>query len=166
MKNLLAVLVLTLFTTLLVHSTPAHSFELHDFKGQATSLDDVIGNDKWTLVMFWAHDCGICKAEFPALSEFNSRRGDVEVVGISIDGSGKKHLAQDFLASSKPSFDSYISDLSLVAFNYEALTEENFRGTPTFLLFTPKGELLGNNPGKLSIEALENFIAKNSEQKS
>ena len=158
MKNILFLLLIVLFC-----QTPlATAFELQDFDGAPIDLNDQIGNDKWTLVMFWAHHCGVCRAEMPELSSFHSRRSDVNVVGISIDGDENKALAEQFLATTKPSFPSYIASLSLVAFNYEVLTQEQFRGTPTFLLFTPEGELLGNNPGKLSIESLENFIRKNS----
>jgi len=149
---------------LLLQSPVVLAFELKDFDGSIISLDDHIGKSRWTLIMFWAHDCGICKVEIPSLSEFNERRSDVDVIGVSIDGEDKIQLAQAFLDSTKPSFNSYISSLSLVSFNYSALTQEEFRGTPTFLLFSPEGELIGNNPGKLSIESLENFIAKNSEQ--
>lgn len=152
-----------LFIVILLVQTPiAHAFDLVDFNGAPVSLDDKLGNDKWTLVMFWAHHCGVCKAEFPTISEFNRNREDVDVIGISVDGDEKKHLAQQFLDSTNPSFPSYITSLTMVGVNYQALTQEDFRGTPTFLLFTPDGELLGNNPGKLSVEALEKFINKNS----
>ena len=155
-------ILILIMATLSFHSTITQAFELEDFNGKPVKLDNMIGNEKWTLIMFWAHNCGVCKAEFPALSEFNVKRKDIDVIGISIDGEENKHLASAFMRSSNPSFESYITSLSLVSFNYEALTQENFRGTPTFLLFTPEGELLGNNPGKLSLESLENFIAKNS----
>lgn len=117
---------------------------------------------QWSLVMFWAHDCGVCRVELPLFSDFHEKRQDVDVIGISIDGETNKHLAQGFLDTIQPSFTSYISDLALVAMNYQTLTEEGFRGTPTFLLFTPTGELLGNNPGKLSVDALERFINNNT----
>lgn len=154
------VLLFTVWLSLL--TSTIYAFELEDFNGTPINLDDHIGNDKWTLVMFWAHHCGVCKAEFPTISEFHSARDDVDVVGISIDGGEDKHLAVEFLEATNPSFTSYITSLTLVAYNYQALTQEEFRGTPTFLLFTPDGELMGNNPGKVSIEALEKFINKNS----
>ena len=155
-------ILLPLLFTLTLCTTPAYAFELKDFNGESVSLDDQIGNNKWTLVMFWAHHCGVCKAEFPVISELHSNRKDIDVVGISIDGEEGKPLAQAFLDDTNPSFPSYLTSLSLTAFNYQALTQEEFRGTPTFLLFTPDGELLGNNPGKLSIESLEKFIDNNS----
>jgi len=147
---------------LLLQSPVALAFELKGFDGSTVSLDDHVGKSRWTLLMFWAHDCGVCKAEFPSLSEFNEQRSDVDVIGISIDGEENIQLAEAFLDSTKPSFSSYISSLNLVALNYSALTQEEFRGTPTFLLFSPEGELIGNNPGKLSIASLENFIERNS----
>ena len=151
-----------LLAFLLIQISPVYSFELDSFDGERINLEDKIGNDKWTLIVFWAHHCGVCRAEFPVISEFHDNRKDVDVIGISIDGEEEKHLAQGFLDSTKPSFPSYITSLSLVSYNYQALTQEDFRGTPTFLLFTPEGELLGNNPGKLSIQALEKFIDNNS----
>ena len=158
MKNKIILLVVTIFILM----PSAYAFELEDFNGTPINLDDKIGQDKWTLVMFWAHHCGVCKAEFPTISNFHSAREDVDVVGISIDGDENKHLAENFLEYTNPSFPSYITNLTLVAFNYQELTEEEFRGTPTFLLFTPQGELIGNNPGKMSIESLEKFIDSNS----
>ena len=139
------------------------AFQIEDFDGSIVSLDDKTGIGKWTVVMFWAHDCGICRAEFPLCSDFNERRGDVDVIGISIDGAANKHLAQEFLDISKPSFPSYLSSLTMVSLNYQVITEENFRGTPTFLLFTPEGELIGSMPGKLYIGALEEFINQRSQ---
>ena len=155
-------IVIVITVTLLLHAPISSAFDLKDFNGTAVNLDDKIGNDKWTLVMFWAHHCGVCKAEFPTISEFHRNRDDVDVIGISVDGDEKKQLAQQFLDATNPSFPSYITSLTVVAANYQALTQEDFRGTPTFLLFTPEGELLGNNPGKMSVEALAKFISNNS----
>ena len=159
MKNIFSLIV---FCSLFVASS-VFAFELEHFDGSQTSLDDQIGKSKWTLVMFWAHDCSICRTEFPLISDFYESREDVDVIGISIDGDGKKNLAQEFLDSTQPSFPIFITSLTLASANYNVLTQEDFRGTPTFLLFTPGGELIGNNPGKLSVSALESFIASNSQ---
>ena len=151
-----------LIVTLLFQISFANAFELQGFDGSKIDLEDKLGNNKWTLVMFWAHNCSMCRQETPIISEFFNKRDDVDVIGISIDGEENKALAEEFLASTKPSFPSYLSSLLVVSSNYQILTEEDFRGTPTFLLFTPDGELLGNNPGQLSIDSLEKFIDRNS----
>jgi len=155
-------ILITLAAGLLFQASTLFAFELDGFDGSTIKLEDKIGKDKWTLVMFWAHDCHVCKEEFPLLSDFHKSRDDVDVIGISIDGQSRKSLAQAFLDKTQPSFPTYLSDISLVAVNYQVLTEEGFRGTPTFLLFKPDGTLIGNNPGKLPITALENFIDSNS----
>ena len=91
MKNKIILLVVTIFILM----PSAYAFELEDFNGTPINLDDKIGQDKWTLVMYWAHHCGVCKAEFPTISNFHSAREDVDVVGISIDGDENKHLAEN-----------------------------------------------------------------------
>ena len=153
---------ISILISLFFQASFAHAFELDDFTGKKVNLEDKIGQGKWTLVMFWAHDCSLCRAESPAISEFFDRRKDVDVIGISIDGEANKALSKAFLAEVNPSFPSYLSELPLVAVNYKVLTQEDFRGTPTFLLFNPEGDLLGNNPGPMSTEALERFIERNS----
>ena len=152
MKKIIVIISL-LFQTSLVFG-----FELQDFDGSTINLDDKIGQNKWTLVMFWAHDCHICKTEAPLYSAFNEKREDVDVIGISIDGYANKKRAQTFMNKNQVTFPSYITDLTLVSSNYGILTEEAFRGTPTFLLFSPQGKLVGNNPGKLPVATLEEFI--------
>lgn len=158
MKKLLIIIV----TTILFQSPFVTAFEIEDFQGKKINLDDKLGQGSWTLVMFWAHHCGVCKTEFPIFSDFHNKRDDVDVIGVSIDGEEGKHLAQAFIDTYQPSFPSYLASLTIAAANYQVITEENFRGTPTFLLFKPDGTLLGNNPGKLSVEALERFIDSNS----
>jgi len=151
-----------LVISLLFQTSFVSAFELQDFNGSTVNLQDKIGQGKWTLVIFWAHDCSVCRVEAPLISDFDEKRDDLDVIGISIDGESKKHLALEFLAATKPSFPSYIGNLALVATNYEIMTGEGFRGTPTFVLFTPDGSLIGNNPGKVSVEALSGFIDRNS----
>ena len=148
--------------SLLFQTSFVSAFELQDFNGSTLNFQDKIGKGKWTLVLFWAHDCSVCRVEAPLISDFDDKRDDLDVIGISIDGESKKHLALEFLEATKPSFPSYIGNLALVATNYEIMTGEGFRGTPTFILFTPDGSLIGNNPGKVSVEALEGFIDRNS----
>ena len=60
----------------------------------------------------------------------------------------------------KTSFPSLVGNIAIVASYYQYLTEESLRGTPTYLLFNPEGELVGNNPGPLSVEAIEKFMAR------
>lgn len=151
-----------LFGTALMLSAQLQAFNLTDFKGKKVDFDQMVQQDKWSLVVFWAHDCGVCRAEIPDLSKFHNARKDknLQVIGISIDGQENIKAAKAFLKQTQPTFPSYLGEIELVAFNYELNTKEAFRGTPTFLLFAPGGELMANQAGKLRLEAIDRFIAR------
>lgn len=155
---------------ILITFTASASAEIPDFglqttKGEPFKLDGVIGKGKWVMLVFWAIDCPVCKVQDPLNSAFHEARSDkdAEVVGISIDGLDKGKQVEDYLASRPLSYPNYLADLSMVAFNYEALTGEAFRGTPTHVLFSPEGKFKAVAPGMLRIEALEEYIAKHSD---
>ena len=133
--------------------------------GENLKLEDLTGNGKWTLVMFWATNCHICRLQKPDMSAFHNKHKDdkAEVIGIALDGPGAMDAVNRYIEETKPSFPSYVADSLIISSYYFTMTEDNLRGTPTYLLFNPEGELLGNNPGMLSIEAIESFIERKSE---
>ena len=132
--------------------------------GDKASIAEHFNNGKWTLVMLWATDCHICKEQKPTMSAAHDERKDIDftVMGIAIDGKSALGKVNQYLDKYNPSFPNYVGDITTVAFNYEVLTEEQFRGTPTYLLFNPKNELMASQPGRIGKEALFEFIAANS----
>ncbi len=132
--------------------------------GEQLKLEDLTGQGKWTLVMFWATDCHICKLQKPDMSAFHEKykNSKAEVIGVALDGPEEMDAIRQYIKETKPSFPSYVSDGIIISSYYYSVTEDTLRGTPTYLLFSPEGELLGNNPGMLSVEAIENFIARKS----
>lgn len=138
--------------------------DLVDTQGEFASLDGTFGNGKWTLVMIWATDCHICKEQKPKISAFHDKHKDslVEVFGIALDGASHLDDVNQYLEEHQPTFPNYVGELPIVASNYTSLTEEPLRGTPTYLLFNPQGELKGNNPGPVSPSAIEGFIERHT----
>ena len=132
--------------------------------GDEASIAEHFNNGKWTLVMLWATDCHICKEQKPMMSAAHNERKNIDftVMGIAIDGHSALGKVNQYLEKYNPSFPSYVGDITTVAFNYEVLTEEQFRGTPTYLLFNPENELMASQPGRIGKEALFDFIAANS----
>lgn len=156
--------ILSLFLALGVVGPVSASLELQSVEdGAEVDLKSLIGNGKWTLVMLWAVDCHICHEQKPEISRFHNEHKDIDahVVGISLDGVSNVDRVTDYIAKNDVSFPNYVGNVAIIASNYFAMTEESFRGTPTYLLFNPEGELLGNNPGPLRVKAIEEFIARN-----
>lgn len=137
---------------------------LKTMDGQEVPLKNYLGKNKWTLVMIWASDCSICAQEVPEISRFHSEHSnsDARVIGVALDGYENKADIENFIERFPTNFPNLIADLNADALNYQAATGEALRGTPTFLLYSPKGELLANNPGPMRISALESYMAKNS----
>ena len=160
-KHLLIILILQWVSTPLL--AEIHFGNLVDVEGNSASPSDSIGQGKWTLVMIWATDCPICKAQKPEISAFYDRHknNDADVFGIAIDGKQNRKAVISYIAEHNPTFPNYIGEISTVAQDYRQLTGEGFRGTPTYLLYNPQGELKGLNPGPVSINAIEKFMVKN-----
>lgn len=147
--------------------SPGHAADIpildsKSLDGANKDLNAFVGKGKWTLVMFWATDCGICMRQKPVISEFHNKHknGDAQVVGVAIDGYEEIDAINAYVAEHKPSFPTLVAELPILSMNYQIATEEQFRGTPTYWMFDPKGDLVGNNPGPVRIEALESFMAK------
>lgn len=157
------VLMLGLSSTAAASESPFR--DLVDTKGKLVPDLTSVGNGKWTLVMIWATDCHVCTLQKPEISAFYNKHKDanVDVFGIALDGPERLEAVNDYLAEHKPTFPNYVGNYQMMALNYQSLTEENLRGTPTYLLFDPKGELKGNNPGPVTPSAIESFIANHTE---
>ncbi|MBN3562492.1 TlpA family protein disulfide reductase [Aliamphritea spongicola] len=149
---------------MMLFSLSAQAMALKSWEGDDTSLQQQVGKGKWAVVIFWRHDCEFCKREVPGLSAFHERNKDTqaEVIGVSIDGYGNKALAEEFVAENQPAFPSLIGEIQTVARSFQQLTEEGLRGTPTYMLFNPQGQLVAIQPGLLDPAAIEAFIAQRS----
>lgn len=132
--------------------------------GDRADITSHFDDDKWTLVMIWATDCHVCKEQKPMISAAYKERKDLDlnVFGIALDGRERLQKVQRYIEDHQPAFPNYVGDFAIVSFNYEVLTEEALRGTPTYLLFNPQNELMAAQPGRIGKEALIRFIEKNS----
>lgn len=136
--------------------------DLVDMSGRDATL--AVGQGKWTLVMVWATDCPICQQQKPQISKFHDAYKDLnaEVVGIALDGRDALDAVQSYLDNHVVTFPNYVGELAILSENILRIAEEPLRGTPTYLLFDPKGNIKGINPGPLSEGAIERFIENNS----
>lgn len=136
--------------------------EVRTLDGKITTLSQHFEEGKWTLVMLWTTNCGICIKEYPTISEFHDKHKntDAKVIGVSLDGYSQLDQITQHIDDMPMTFENLIGEVSVVSFNYQSSTEEPLRGTPTFMMFNPQGQLVGHNPGPVKIEALEKFISR------
>lgn len=141
--------------------------ELMDFSDVPMTLDSMTGKGKWSIVMFWAYDCHVCNKEAHQYVDFHKKHKDIdaEVIGISLDGSKHKKDAEAFIARHKLNFHNMIGEPYDVAGIFEDLTGADWIGTPTFLIFNPKGELKAQQVGAVPTDLIEQFMAKESAMK-
>ncbi|PWQ98002.1 TlpA family protein disulfide reductase [Leucothrix arctica] len=153
----------TLFLSIItatVLSTAANAFT--DFDSKQTTIEDEIGNGKWTIVEVWASDCGACRAHMPDMVKFDGKLDNVRVLGIALDGQPGKAAAQDMIDEYKMPFKNILSNPIEMNAWMELNAEEGLIGTPTFMIFNPEGKLTALQPGILPTTSLVKYIEANS----
>ena len=126
---------------------------LPDAQGVDHRADEFIGQGRWMVVAIWSADCAICQREIPTLAFFHDEHKgkDADVVGVVIDTVAERERVRRFIDEQGLNFPNLIAAPRDVAhFGGGA-----FSGTPTYLLFSPKGELRFKHVGSLDAMALE-----------
>ena len=143
----------------------AASEGLKDFEGKPSAIENYAGKGKWLVVMLWASDCHVCNQEVHQYKTFHEKHADKDAVilGVSLDGDAKKAEAQQFMSRHKVNFPSLIGEPEVVAGLYQNLTGSEWVGTPTFMVYTPKGELIGAQVGAIPPATIESFIERESQ---
>lgn len=146
-------------------ATPVFAGEpFTDFDGKPKSIEQYTGNGRWLVVMLWASDCLVCNREIPEYIKFQKQHNgkDAHMLGISLDGAAKKAAALDFMKKHQVNFPSLIGEPEQVAARYQELTGDTWVGTPSFMVYTPDGKLLGAQAGAVPVSVIESFIARES----
>jgi peroxiredoxin len=123
--------------------------------GRDRPVKEFIGHGQWTVLAIWSADCPICKRDMPEMAFFHDahRHKDAVVVGISIDGKERAADIAQFIEDQRLDFVNLIGTPGQIA----ALGGP-FRGTPTYYIYSPKGNLVTRQVGPLTQEAAEEII--------
>lgn len=159
-------IVIFLFSQQVVAEEEIQGFQ--DFSGKTQILENYTAKGKWLVVMMWASDCYICNREAHEYVDFHMIHSDSDatVLGISLDGASRKKEAQKFIQKHSVDFPNLITEPGTVADFYRDLTGQSFRGTPTFLIYDPKGTLKASQAGAVPTQLIEDFMAENTQNKS
>lgn len=131
-----------------------------DFEGEAAQFSDYVHEDRWLVVMIWSWTCPICAKEMPGQARLHERHKDgrLAVLGISLDGPAAVMEAWGFAEERGVTFPNLIAEGEAVARFFYQQTGQPLRGTPTFLLYAPGGELKAVQAGPVPPEGIEAFI--------
>lgn len=137
---------------------------LKGFDGTLHTLDEYTGQGKWTVVMLWASDCSACNAEARHYVQFHRAHKDKDatMLGVSMDGRDKQGEAEAFIKRHDVDFPNLIDEPENVARLYSGLTGQGWVGTPSFLVFSPAGELRAAQVGAVPVKIIEDFITRES----
>ena len=141
----------------------APDIPLRDLDGKTRNVNEFIGHGKWTVVVAWAHDCYICGREIHEMTAFHNahQNKDAIVLGVSVDGYDLAREARKFVATHKLPFVNLIAEPSQAVM--QKFGAGSFVGTPTFYVYNPKGEIVGQNVGPVTRDEVEAFMASPDE---
>lgn len=147
---------------------PKPASTLKQLDGKASTIADYAGKGKWLVVMLWASDCMVCNREAPNYEAFydKHKNKDAVMLGVSLDGHSKIGDAKDFIKRHAIKFPNLIDEPENIARMYQNLTGDDWVGTPTFMVYNPKGELLGAQVGAIPVSMIEDFIKRESASSS
>jgi peroxiredoxin len=157
-----------LFSVLVMLTAAQASFaasDLYELNGKPGSIENYTGKGKWLVVMFWASDCHVCNVEAHQYVDFHFAHADdnASVLGVSLDGLNNKVAAEGFIKKHKVNFPNLIGEPEDVANMFTRLTGVLWRGTPTFLIYSPSGKLLVQQVGAVPTEMIEEFISSQAQ---
>jgi thiol-disulfide isomerase/thioredoxin len=151
---------LTTISALLLLSTSALAFT--DLNGKKIEMQEQLGGGKWSIVEIWGSDCHACRQHMPSMVKFDGKLKNARIVGITLDGQEGIANANAFIKQFDIKFKNLVSNpIEVNAWMMETVGE-GLIGTPTFILFNPKGKLVAAQPGPVSPKSLETFIKENS----
>ena len=153
--SLTKTLFLTLLAATILNST---ALAFTEFDGKKTSIEDQLGGGKWTVLEVWASDCHACRQHMPDMVKFNGKMDNVRLLGVALDGQPGKAAAKAMINEYGIPFKTILSNPIEINAWMELNAEESLIGTPTFMIFDPKGKLVALQPGILPVKSLEKFI--------
>lgn len=136
------------------------TLELKDLDSNTRRVDEFLVEGKWLIVVIWASDCHVCNREAAKYVALHNKRKDKDasVLGISIDGWENILDAEAFVDRHKLTFPNLIGAVERVDAVYRHYTGSSLTGTPTFLIFSPKGEAVASQAGAVPVDIIEMFI--------
>jgi peroxiredoxin len=137
----------------------APDFTLPSLDGRQVSLSSFRG--KTVILDFWATWCPPCVFQVPELNRLfaaHRERGDVVVIGVSVDVDGAEVV--------EPWIQEHGVEYEIVLGSVELAERFGAVGFPTLAVVTPDGRLDSLHVGLIEYDALEDLVAKTATARS
>ncbi len=150
LKNVLT----TLLLTVAFLGTSAHA--MTDMKGNPANVSSFVGKGQWLIVEAWHSECGTCKKTMPDLVKSKGTFPNAKLIGVSLDGNPSK--AQGFINRFKVNFPTLLTDREEFDDYVRRVAKKSMLGAPTYLIFSPSGELKAMQSGNITPADLRKYI--------
>ena len=122
-------------------NSPAPSFELVTFAGQAYSNESLKGRP--VLLVFWAPWCRVCQRDLPLLGEFSRRGKPAPLRILSIGFADTRTNVEQFVKGRPDTF------VFPTAYDEDRWVAQSFKinATPTYVLLNAEGQVVLFHPG-------------------
>lgn len=129
-----------------------------DINGNPLSLSSYVGKGKWVIVEAWHSRCTVCMKGMPAMVQANGSFPNAKLVGVSLDGN--RVTAQGVIRRFNINFPTVVSDIPEFDQYLRRVAKRPLKGAPTYLIFSPDGELRAVQSGKLSPREIKGYLRK------
>jgi thiol-disulfide isomerase/thioredoxin len=126
------------------------NFNLLRLDGKDLELKELRG--QWVVLNYWATWCAPCRKEIPELSDLNSAREDIVVLGLTFEDR-ELEVFDAFLEEFNPSYLVVLVDVYAPPEPFGAP-----KVLPTTIILDPKGYAVKTFLGPVTREKLETFI--------
>ena len=129
---------------------------LTDMSGNPASMSNYVGKGKWLIVEAWHSECGTCKKTMPELVKSKDTFPNGQLIGVSLDDNQSK--AQSFINRFKINFPTLLTNHSEFNQYVRGVAKKPMTGAPTYLIFSPNGELKAMQSGNITPTEIKNYI--------
>lgn len=163
LANFLSKRLITLFLSLSFLAFSNATMAFTDTDGKTTTIENYLGKGKFTVVEVWATDCPACRKHMPSMVKFDGKLKNTQILGVSLDGQAGADKVDDFIMEYGMKFPNLISNAIEMNIWMQQNTPEGLIGTPAFMIFNPKGQLLAMQAGMIKVEQIERLIKERSQ---
>jgi len=155
-------LALALFTSIATVYAKVADIQLQSLTSKAISLNEMVNDGKFTLVMIWSTDCAACEEQKPMIEAFHDDYNSTKanVIGIANDGMSLLKEIKKLIKKNEPSYPNFVASPETFFSEFEIATGKKFRATPTYIMYDPQGQVMGVAVGQITREKLDQIVSK------